>query len=126
MELEDWESGDNPIKEHKNIWVCIPHCQEAIDRLTLSEILKVDKKRPMDKVVKEANSKQKGTGGTMKKSYNSIQQWATLQRAFVDVAWFWVAFHIQAMFPTYTSLSLDFLTLSSLRQENATISNLDS
>lgn len=86
----------------------------------------MDKKRPMDKVAKEANSKQKGIGGTMKKFYNSIQQWATLKWAFVDVAWFWVAFHIQAMFPTFTSRSLDFLTLSSLRQENATISNLDS
>lgn len=43
MKLEDWESGDNPIKEHKNIWVCIPYCQEAIDRLPLSEILKRDK-----------------------------------------------------------------------------------
>lgn len=73
MELEDWESGDNPIKEHKNIWVCVPHCQETIDRLILSEILKMDKKRPMDKVAKEANSKQKGIGGTMKKFYNSIQ-----------------------------------------------------
>lgn len=80
----------------------------------------------MDKVATEANSKQKEIGETMKKFYNSIQQWATLQWAFVDVTWFWVTFHIKAMFPTFTSFPLDFLTLSILSQENATISNMNS
>lgn len=79
----------------------------------------------MDKVATEANSKQKEIGETMKKFYNSFQQWATMPWVFAHVTWFWVAFHIQAMFHFY-KISLDFLTLSILSQENATISNMNS